>query len=111
MAERDHFETFVACESIEYLRSNARKGPFFLVASFLKPHQPFMPAARAWVAYNARRESSTAAPRTAFPQRSVGLGDHTNGGGSGEIYLALAQQFGLSCAQATDTEPKAVNVN
>jgi arylsulfatase A-like enzyme len=46
MAERDHFETFVARESIEYLRSHARKGPFFLVASFLKPHQPFMPAAR-----------------------------------------------------------------
>jgi choline-sulfatase len=46
MAEQDHFDSFVARESVEYLRRHGRSGPFFLVSSFLKPHQPFMPAAR-----------------------------------------------------------------
>lgn len=46
LPEEDHFESFVVRESIEYLKRYARQGPFFLVASFLKPHQPFMPAER-----------------------------------------------------------------
>ena len=46
LAEKDHFESFVVRESVEYLRRFAGKQPFFLVASFLKPHQPFMPAER-----------------------------------------------------------------
>jgi choline-sulfatase len=45
LPEKDHFESFVARESIEFLR-RFRSQPFFLVVSFLKPHQPFMPAER-----------------------------------------------------------------
>lgn len=46
IAERDHFESFVARESVRFLREHGRKRPFFLVSSFLKPHDPFMPAER-----------------------------------------------------------------
>lgn len=47
MAEADHFESFVARESIHFLENYGRSDePFFLVASFLKPHDPFMPAQR-----------------------------------------------------------------
>ncbi len=53
LAEEDHFDSFVARESIEYLKTHARQGPFFLVTSFLKPHQPFMPAARFAALYRA----------------------------------------------------------
>ncbi|MEG9437763.1 sulfatase-like hydrolase/transferase [Edaphobacter sp. HDX4] len=45
--EKDHFDSFVARESIRYLRRHREEdGPFFLVSSFLKPHDPFMPAQR-----------------------------------------------------------------
>ena len=47
MAEADHFESFVARESIRFLENYGRGDePFFLVTSFLKPHDPFMPAQR-----------------------------------------------------------------
>lgn len=46
MEEKDHFENFVARESIQFMRNFKDSGPFFLVASFLKPHDPFMPAKR-----------------------------------------------------------------
>ena len=47
MEEQDHFESFVARESIRFLEDYARDNePFFLVSSFLKPHDPFMPAKR-----------------------------------------------------------------
>ena len=47
MEEPDHFESFVARESIRFLEKYAQQDePFFLVSSFLKPHEPFMPAAR-----------------------------------------------------------------
>lgn len=47
MAEADHFESFVARETIRYLEMRAKdQEPFFLVSSFLKPHDPFMPATR-----------------------------------------------------------------
>ncbi|MGH9598632.1 MAG: sulfatase family protein [Terracidiphilus sp.] len=47
MDEQDHFENFVARESIRFLEDYARTNePFFLVSSFLKPHDPFMPAKR-----------------------------------------------------------------
>jgi choline-sulfatase len=47
LEEKDHFDSFVARESIRYLRRHRREdGPFFLVSSFLKPHDPFMPAKR-----------------------------------------------------------------
>lgn len=44
--ERDHFESFIARESIRFLTNHGKQQPFFLVTSFLKPHDPFMPAAR-----------------------------------------------------------------
>lgn len=47
MEERDHFDNFVARESIQFLEDYAKKDePFLLISSFLKPHDPFMPAAR-----------------------------------------------------------------
>jgi choline-sulfatase len=45
--EADHFETFVARETVRFMRTYAAKQqPFFLVSSFLKPHDPFMPSQR-----------------------------------------------------------------
>jgi choline-sulfatase len=45
--EQDHFESFVARESVRFLRNySKRPEPFLLVTSFLKPHDPFMPAPR-----------------------------------------------------------------
>ncbi|HEX7362012.1 MAG TPA: sulfatase-like hydrolase/transferase [Bryobacteraceae bacterium] len=46
LEEKDHFESFVARESVRFLRNFGKKEPFFLVSSFLKPHDPFMPARR-----------------------------------------------------------------
>jgi choline-sulfatase len=47
MEEQDHFETFVARESIRFLEQYAGENqPFLLIASLLKPHDPFMPAKR-----------------------------------------------------------------
>lgn len=46
LAEEDHFESFVARESIRFLRNHGTKQPFFLTCSLLKPHDPFMPAER-----------------------------------------------------------------
>ena len=46
LAEEDHFESFVARESVRFLEQHGKKRPFFLVSSFLKPHPPFAPAAR-----------------------------------------------------------------
>jgi choline-sulfatase len=45
LPEEDHFESWVARESIRYLRQR-RDRPFFLVSSYIKPHDPFMPAER-----------------------------------------------------------------
>jgi choline-sulfatase len=43
----DHFESFVARESVRFLRKYGKQQqPFLLLCSFLKPHDPFMPAAR-----------------------------------------------------------------
>lgn len=44
--EQDQFETFVSRESVRFLREHGREAPFFLVTSFLKPHDPFMPTQR-----------------------------------------------------------------
>ncbi len=47
LPEQDHFDNFVARESVRFLKQyGKREEPFFLVTSFLKPHDPFMPAAR-----------------------------------------------------------------
>jgi choline-sulfatase len=45
LAEEDHFESFVARESIRFLKNHGKQ-PFFLISSFLKPHDPFMPVER-----------------------------------------------------------------
>ena len=47
LLEEDHFDNFVARESVRFLEDYARSNePFLLVSSFLKPHDPFMPAKR-----------------------------------------------------------------
>lgn len=47
LSEEDHFDSFVARESVRFLRNfGSGDQPFFLVSSFLKPHDPFMPAER-----------------------------------------------------------------
>jgi choline-sulfatase len=46
IAEEDHFESFVARETIRFLRRFGKQSPFFLISSYLKPHDPFMPAER-----------------------------------------------------------------
>lgn len=52
LPEKDHFESFVARESIRFLEKYGKKQPFLLISSFLKPHEPFMPAARFAKMYN-----------------------------------------------------------
>ncbi|MDE1163039.1 MAG: sulfatase-like hydrolase/transferase [Acidobacteriaceae bacterium] len=45
--EQDQFDSFVARESVRFLHQHREEGgPFFLITSFLKPHDPFMPAQR-----------------------------------------------------------------
>lgn len=47
MDEKDHFESFVARETIHFLETYGQSDqPFFLISSLLKPHNPFMPAKR-----------------------------------------------------------------
>lgn len=47
LEERDHFDEFVARESVKFIRRfGTSDRPFLLVTSFLKPHDPFMPAER-----------------------------------------------------------------
>lgn len=47
LPEEDHFDNFVARESIRFLKDHGKQdAPFFLVTSFLKPHDPFMPTER-----------------------------------------------------------------
>lgn len=48
LPEQDHFDEFVARESVRFLRNFGLGDdrPFFLITSFLKPHDPFMPAKR-----------------------------------------------------------------
>lgn len=55
LAEEDHFESFVARESIRFLKTYGQKYPFLLISSFLKPHDPFMPAARFAAMYDPAR--------------------------------------------------------
>ncbi len=44
--EEDHFQSFVTRETVRFLRNHGRQQPFFAICSCLKPHDPFMPAAR-----------------------------------------------------------------
>ena len=45
LQEEDHFDNFVARESVGFLEDYASSNePFLLISSFLKPHDPFMPA-------------------------------------------------------------------
>lgn len=43
--EEQVFDAFVARESIRFLKQHSKQ-PFFLVTSFLRPHDPFMPSQR-----------------------------------------------------------------
>ncbi|MCL5743183.1 MAG: sulfatase-like hydrolase/transferase, partial [Acidobacteria bacterium] len=61
ITERDQFESFVARESVRFLKNHGNKQPFFLVSSFLKPHDPFMPAERF---YNMYRGADMVLPDT-----------------------------------------------
>ena len=45
LPEEDHNESWVARETIRYLKQR-RDRPFFLVSSYIKPHDPFMPSER-----------------------------------------------------------------
>ena len=40
LEEKDHFENFVARESVRFLKNHGKQQPFFLISSFLKPHDP-----------------------------------------------------------------------
>lgn len=51
--ERDHFESFVSRESVRFIKRFAGQHPFFLISSYLKPHDPFMPPARHAAMYKA----------------------------------------------------------
>jgi len=46
LEEKDHFESFVGRETVRFLKNHGRNQPFFLVSSYLKPHDPFMPPER-----------------------------------------------------------------
>jgi choline-sulfatase len=47
MPEQDHFDSFVARESVRFLNAYSHgPQPFFLITSFLRPHAPFMPSQR-----------------------------------------------------------------
>jgi choline-sulfatase len=46
MPEEDHQESWVARESVRFIKNYAGKRPLFLIASFLKPHNPFTPPPR-----------------------------------------------------------------
>jgi choline-sulfatase len=54
LEEQDHFESFVTRESIRFLKHYAkREEPFFLISSYLKPHDPFFPAQRFYLQFEA----------------------------------------------------------
>ncbi len=61
LEERDHFESFVTRESIRFLKQYATRRPFFLISSYLKPHDPFTPAQRF---YNMFRAADMSIPKT-----------------------------------------------
>jgi len=60
--EPDHFESFVARETIRFLETY-RDEPLFVVASFLKPHNPFAPPAEYAALYRAAEMPLPAGPR------------------------------------------------
>lgn len=64
MAEEDHFESFVARETIRFLEKFGKRYPFLLVSSFLKPHDPFMPVARFAAMYNPNNPAQIKLPST-----------------------------------------------
>jgi choline-sulfatase len=76
LEEQDHFESFVARESVRFLHNfgNADQ-PFFLISSFLKPHDPFMPAQRFAQMFDAKQmrlpESYGKADKSRLPKEVV----------------------------------------
>jgi choline-sulfatase len=51
--EQDHFDNFVARETVRFLRTPGKQQPFFAICSCLKPHDPFIPARRFAAMYRA----------------------------------------------------------
>ena len=68
--EPDHFESFVARETVRFLETY-RDEPFFVVASFLKPHNPFAPPAEYAALYRPEEmpPPGGVCPRGARPRR------------------------------------------
>ena len=85
LAEEDHFESFVARESIRFLKQH-KSEPFLLVSSFVKPHDPFMPAKR-WF--------------NMFPRESVKLPDTW-----GKLDLATVPRFIKHMVEASPVTPE-----
>lgn len=51
--EQDHFDNFVARETVRFLKNHGNEQPFFAICSCLKPHDPFMPSPRFAAMYKA----------------------------------------------------------
>ncbi len=71
--EPDHFESFVARETIRFIERH-RNEPFFVTASFLKPHNPFAPPAEFAALYSPERLSlpdHRTLPLTALPAQAA----------------------------------------
>lgn len=79
--EKDHFDEFVARESVKFLKRFGNSDrPFFLVTSFLKPHDPFMPAERFAKMFRAEDmklpDSWGKADRSKLPKEVVSMIDY-----------------------------------
>jgi choline-sulfatase len=55
MQEQDHFESFVTRESIRFLKRYSGHEPFFLICSYLKPHDPIRPVPRFYNQFSAEQ--------------------------------------------------------
>src|SRR6185312_4541948 len=78
LEERDHFDEFVARESVKFIkRFGSSDRPFLLVSSFLKPHDPFMPAERFAKMFRAEDmvlpDSWGKADKSKLPKEVVGM--------------------------------------
>jgi choline-sulfatase len=80
LPERDHFDEFVARESVKFIKRFGNSDrPFLLVSSFLKPHDPFMPAERFAKMFRAEDmklpDSWGKADKSKLPKEVVGMSD------------------------------------
>lgn len=79
LPEKDHFDEFVARESVKFIKRFGNSDrPFLLVSSFLKPHDPFMPAqrfAKMFRAEDMKPDSCGKADKSKLPKEVVGMID------------------------------------